>query len=442
MQATFRVFALLALALLAAARPAAAAQALSIDIYGPGQNVVNMCVAAPLSLDAAQPAPEAAAEFLGYVEQDLGILPFLRLTPENEILGGATLGGVSREQIDFNRFQLSKVDLLMTLGLAPDGAGTRIEGRVYEVGTGRLMVGKAYSQVSRENLPLAADLLCAAFLEALTGNGDIFRSVLAFTKNLGKHVREIFTIQPQGRNLSQVTSLGGASVSPVWSPDGRYLAFSHHGSSMHSLGVWDRSKNRIFRTRLSGETITGLAFTPENRLAVAMSGRGAQDIFLLTPDLLKVAETLASGPAIETSPRFDKDGRIMAFVSDRHGAPQIFVRDMESGVERRVTFNGKYNSTPALSPDGKYVAFARMLPGGHRIFVLDLASGAERQVTFGPGKDETPTFAPDGYFIVFSSNRSGVEQLYLTTRFGGEPRHIPTGGGAVFFPAFGPLLTK
>ncbi|MEW5774160.1 MAG: translocation protein TolB [Thermodesulfobacteriota bacterium] len=442
MKATFRFLTLLALAALAAARPASAAQALSIDIYGPGQNVVNMCVANPLNLTPGQGAPAEAAEFAGYVQQDLAILPFLRLTQESEILGGTTLGGVAREQIDFNRFQLSKVDLLMTLGLAPDGAGTRIEGRVYEVGTGRLMVGKAYSQVSRENLPLAADLLCAAFLEALTGNGDIFRSVLAFTKNTGKHVREIFTVQPQGRNLTQITTLGGASVSPTWSPDGRYLAFSHHGSSMHSLGVWDRSKDRIFRTKLPGETITGLAFTPENRLVVAMTGRGAQDISLLTPDLLKVDQTLVSSPAIDTSPRFDRDGRTMAFVSDRHGAPQIFVRDMASGEERRVSYNGKYNSTPAISPDGKYVAFARMMPEGHRIFVLDLASGAERQVTFGPGKDETPTFAPDGYFIVFVSNRSGAEQLYLTTRFGGEPRLIPTGGGAVFFPAFGPLLAK
>lgn len=442
MQATFRLFALLALALFAAPRPAAAAQALSIDIYGPGQNVVNMCVAAPLHLTPGSAAPPEAAEFAGYVQQNLGILPFLRLTPDSEILGGVTLGGVAREQIDFNRFQLSRTDLLMTLGLAPDGAGTRIEGRVYEVATGRLMVGKAYSQVTRENLSLAADLLCAAFLEALTGNGDIFRSVLAFTKNLGKHVREIFTVQPQGRNLTQVTSLGGASVSPAWSPDGRYLGFSHHGASAHSLGVWDRSKDRVFRTRLPGETITGLAFTPDNRLVVAMTGRGAQDIFLLTPDLLKAAETLVASPAIETSPRFARDGRLMAFVSDRHGAPQIFVRDMASGEERRVTFNGKYNSTPALSPDGRLLAFARMLPEGHRIFVHDLASGAERQVTFGPGKDETPTFAPDGYFIVFVSNRSGTEQLYLTTRFGGEPRLIPTGGGAVFFPAFGPMLVK
>ena len=442
MKPTLRTLSLLALVLLALPRAAGAAQALSIDIYGPGQNSVNMCVASPLNLAPGQAAPPESAELVSYINQDLAILPFLRMTQESQILGGTTLGGVTREQIDFNRFQLSKVDLLMTLGLSQDGAGNRIEGRVYEVATGRLMVGKAYSQVTRENLPMAADLLCAAFLEALTGNGDIFRSVLAFTKNMGKNVREIFTVQPQGRNLTQITSLGGASVSPTWSPDGRYLAFAHHGSSMHSLGVWDRTKDRIFRSRLPGDTITGLAFTPEDRLVVAMSGRGAQDIFLLSQDLLKVSDTLVASGGIDTSPRFDKSGRIMAFVSDRHGAPQIFVRDMGSGEERRVTYNGKYNSTPAVSPDGKYVAFARMLPEGHRIFVLDLASGAERQVSNGPGKDETPTFAPDGYFIVFSSNRSGAEQIYMTTRFGGEPRLIPTGGGSVFFPAFGPLLAK
>lgn len=442
MKAMLRTLTLLCLALLFAPRQAAAGKALSIDINGPGQTVVNMCVAQPLGLAPGQAAPPEAAEFARYVEQDLSILPFLRLTPEGQILGGATLAGVVRDQIDFNRFQLSKVDLLMTLGFSGDGAGQRIEGRVYEVATGRLMVGKAYSQVGKENLALVADMLCASFLEALTGNGDIFRSVLAFTKNMGKHVREIWIVQPQGRGLTQVTSLGGASISPAWSPDGRYLAFGHHGSSMHSLGVWDRDKDRIFRAKLPGDTIGGLAFTRDNRLVVALSRGGNMDIHMLSPDLLKISETLVANWGIDVSPRFDKDGRVMAFVSDRQGAPQVFVRDMASGAERRVTFEGNYNSSPSLSPDGKQVAFARMVSGGHRIFVLNLASGVERQVSFGPGSDETPAFAPDGYFLVFSSTRSGTNQLYLTTRFGGEPRLIPTGSGPAFFPAFGPMSAK
>jgi len=422
-----------------ASQVALASETLTIDIFGPGQSRVNMTLTTALPLDKGGQVPPEAAIFEKYVVENLNMLPFLRMAPASEVLGGVDVQGVTAEGIDMRRFSVSKVDLLLTMGWQPgEGRPGRVEVRVYETFSGRLVVGKAY-RVTRDSLAQAADMFCSHFMAALTGHGEFFRSVLAFTKAGKGTSREIWTMTPQGRELRQVTFFGGASISPAWSPDGRYLAFAHHDSSSHTLGVWDKSNNRIFRTKLPGTTIGGMAFDSQGNVVVALS-RGNMEIFRLTPDLTSIKETLVQSWAIDVSPSFDAVGKRMAFVSDRQGNPQVFIKDLATGKESRVTVEGKYNTSPTISPDGKLVVFSHRTSSGHRIFVLDVDTGRERQITFGPGNDEEPAFSPDGYFVVFSSNRTGVYQLYLTTRHGDEPRLMNTGKGAVTHPAFGARL--
>jgi TolB protein len=415
-------------------RGSGAATALTIDIFGPGQNVATMALADPEGPGGA-PAPAEAATLRDLLAQNFGILPFLRLVRPGEVLGGVDLAGVTRDAIDFHRFQISKVDLVTTFGWTPGAKGARVECRVYEAFSGNLVAGKAYSNVRPESLPLVADLFAATFMEAVAGDGSIFRSTLAVTKGGKGKDREIWTVTPQGRDTARVTLFGGSSVSTSWSRDGRYLAFAHHGPAAHTLGIWDKEHNQLSRYRLPGETIGGLDFLPGNRLVVALS-RGNMDIHLLTPDMLKVEKTLVSHWGIDVSPSFDREGKKMAFVSDRQGTPQVYVQDM-GGEPRRVTHEGTYNTSPSLSPDGRYVAYSRRTPSGHRIALLDLQTGSDRLISDGPGNDEEPAFAPDGYFIAFAGSRSGAYKIYLTTRHGAPAKLVPTGEEPATHPSFG-----
>ncbi|NJB67365.1 TolB protein [Desulfobaculum xiamenense] len=437
---TLRILALAVLVYAFSAAQALASQALTIDIYGPGQSRVNLTIATPLGV-AGGPAPSDAAKFQQLVEQNLDFLPFIRVVPGTEVLGGVRLAGVARDDIDFRRFQVSRVDMVMTAGWQPSGDGSsRLECRVYETFTSRLVVGRAYAGVRADNLSRVADLFCAAFMEALTGHDEFFRSIIAFSRTGRDGSRQIWTVTPQGRELRQITFFKGSSISPSWSKDGRYLAFAHHSNHSHTLGVWDSVKNRIFRTKVPGTTIGGTAFTNDGHVVVAMT-RGNMDIFELTTDLTRIARPLVQNWAIDVSPCFTADGRRMVFTSDRQGNPHVFIKDMDTGKETRVTYDGKYNTSPSVSPDGKLVVFSRRTPEGHRIFLHDMETGRERQLSFGPGSDEEPAFSPDGYFVCFASNRTGAYQLYLTTRHGAEPKLLPTGGPSTH-PVFGSRLRQ
>ncbi|MCT4535779.1 translocation protein TolB [Halodesulfovibrio sp.] len=417
------------------------ARSLEIDIYGPGQNKINLIQSKPVIAPQAATSPqttESAAELTKLIHNNLFYLPFMNLIQDHTILGGNTVVGGSGKTIDFKKYQLASVDLLITEVWpdVPQNARPRVELRAFEVFTGKLVLGKAYSELTPENLPNVADRFCSALMKKLTGRGEFFLSTLAFVKKSTPEKKDIWTVRPTGRELNKLTNMSGLAMSPTWSPDGRYILFSHIGKRFHSLGIWDRLTQRVQKVKFPGNTIIGPAFLPDNKVAVSLAAGGNPDIYLLNHKF-KREKTLVQNWAIDVSPSFDATGKKMVFVSSRRGNPHIFLKDLKTGKETRITRNGKYNTSPSISPDGELVVFARRTSQGHRIFALDLVTGKEKQITFGPGDDEMPAFGPDGFFVAFSSNRSGEYKIYLTTRHGGTPRMVKTGSGEATLPAWG-----
>ncbi len=425
--------------LLSLVLPLQAKAAMQIDIYGPGQNIVNLAMATPLTAPSS-PATDLGPALHAAIEGNLSFLPFMRLTDNRAILGGTVLAGYQPPNVDFKRFQLAGADLVITAGWpSGDDEGEAVELRLYETYSGSFVFGNKYSGVTEENVQNVADRFCADFMKALTGNGDFFLSTLAFVKDgQQQHQRDVWLTKPTGKDLRKITAMPGTAMSPSWSPDGRFVVFTHLDDRSHGLGVWDRQTNQVQRIRFPGNTVIGPVFMPDNKVAVSLSGDKYSDIYLLNRSFQK-ERPLEESPYINVSPSFNAEGNKMAFTSNRFGGPQIFLKDLQSGKSERVSKQGTYNTEPSLSPDGTLVAFSRLTDHGHRIFVQDLVTGIERQVTFGPGSDEQPSFAPDSYFLAFTSNRSGQKQIYLMTRHGGDAKLVPTGGGNASFPRWGKI---
>jgi Tol biopolymer transport system component len=100
---------------------------------------------------------------------------------------------------------------------------------------------------------------------------------------------------------------------------------------------------------------------------------------------------------------------------------ELYLLD-KSGQITRLTTNNRHENNPALSPDGNRVAFqagdsANMLTW--EIYILDLETGLELQLTHNNVIDAHPDWSPDGTKIVFSSfrdaqcNPSGTANIYV-----------------------------
>ena len=68
------------------------------------------------------------------------------------------------------------------------------------------------------------------------------------------------------------------------------------------------------------------------------------------------------------SPRFSPDGTRIAFTSYKGGNPDIYIRDIRTGAERRVFHYPGLNISPSWSPDGQRLAMTLSKDGNSEIY--------------------------------------------------------------------------
>ncbi|MFW6325164.1 MAG: hypothetical protein ACOC0T_00325 [Desulfovermiculus sp.] len=421
--------------------PGGADTSLQVNIYGPGQSRINAYLPdpGPVSAERAEGAiPSRVEDLRRILQEDLSFLPFMHFVSTEDILGQDEVRGLSQDDIDFKRFQLSKVDLLLTMKWSSRDQGReQVELRAFDVYSGDMIIGRGYVLRNEDHVEQASRRFCAGLMDKLTGRSGFYTSELAFVRKTEKD-KDVYACTPQGRSLRPLVDLDGYCLSPAWSGDGRKLAMSFVGQKRHELLVWDSESESTQRTTLPGNTIISPAFWPGKGWVISANPRKSPDIFRLNDDL-SLGDPIVEHWAIDISPHFDAQGESMVFVSSRFGNPHIFLRHMDSGEVERISFDGTYNTNPSISPDGRFVAYSRLIKGkGHRIIVYDRQKNSERQVSFGPGNDEDPSWGPDSYFLAFSSDRSGSYQLYVSTRHADEAKKIPTGQGEAASPAWRP----
>ena len=204
------------------------------------------------------------------------------------MLGGVVLAGYEPPSLDFKRFQLAGSDIVVTTYWPEGDSGTRpVQIRAFETNSGGRLFGKEYPKVTSKDLPEVADRFCADLLEALTGNGSFFRSTLAFVKKTGKMSANVWLVKPTGRDLRQITNMPGESMSPAWSPDGRFVVFTHIDEKSHALGritsynvcytkLLRASPRKRVRWRSTGSTSVAMRRTDTALSTIAPSEAGRE----------------------------------------------------------------------------------------------------------------------------------------------------------------------
>ena len=90
----------------------------------------------------------------------------------------------------------------------------------------------------------------------------------------------------------------------------------------------------------------------------------------------------------------------LAFVSDRTGSFEIFVRALDgSATDMPLTSDGGQNVQPVWSPDAAFIAYHSQRHGG--IWIVPSRGGTPRQIV---AEGSRPAWSPDGAWIAFQSD--------------------------------------
>jgi len=103
---------------------------------------------------------------------------------------------------------------------------------------------------------------------------------------------------------------------------------------------------------------------------------------------------------------------------------QLFVRDNQFNVVRRLTTADGSSYDPAWSPAGDRIAFVSTLPGNDEIYTINPDGSDVQRLTSNTWEwDKHPSWSPDGKQIVFWSNREGRRrQLWVMDADGSNQR--------------------
>jgi Tol biopolymer transport system component len=91
----------------------------------------------------------------------------------------------------------------------------------------------------------------------------------------------------------------------------------------------------------------------------------------------------------------------------------IFEADLDGKIIRRLTDAKGYDAEGAWSKDGKQIAFCSDRDGDPDIYLMDADGSNVRQLTNAPGYDGGPFISPDGKWVIFRSDRKKAEWLQI-----------------------------
>jgi Tol biopolymer transport system component len=146
---------------------------------------------------------------------------------------------------------------------------------------------------------------------------------------------------------------------------------------------------------------------------------------------------LTSDPGYEGEPAFSPDRQTIAYVSDRSGNFEIFLKQISGGPDINLTNNAADDVQPAFSPDGKQIAFVStrssssnlLYPGvdysllGGDIWVMSALGGSARRIA---ESGNFPSWSQDGSMILYTRGTSWFQpKMQRVAAQGGEPQDIP-----------------
>jgi TolB protein len=149
-------------------------------------------------------------------------------------------------------------------------------------------------------------------------------------------------------------------------------------------------------------------------------------------------QRLTTAPSIETAPSFSPDGSQIVFESDRSGSQQLYIMSANGGDARRISFgDGRYGS-PVWSPRGDQIAFTNQNAGRFHIGVMR-TDGTEERLLTSSALDEGPSWSPNGRVIMFTREtlgENGTSSLWSVDIAGRNIRQVVANASD---PAWGPL---
>ena len=201
----------------------------------------------------------------------------------------------------------------------------------------------------------------------------------------------------------------------AWQPDSRHivLGITSVAPTRSDLYVADVDGDRAWQLTRSAQGEHYPSASPTGEQVAFVDGESDFDLIEVAVSGTAAPRALLSTERNESDPVWAPDGNSYAYVTDRRGQDEIWIRSL-AGDDRPVVTQDRFGddqtimlANPVFSPDGKRLAFLRnsftpIWP--LRIYTAFVAGGAAVELLprSHEGFQGAPSWSPDGEWIAFS----------------------------------------
>ncbi|GEM_PF-473236 len=246
------------------------------------------------------------------------------------------------------------------------------------------------------------------------------------------------------------------NTNPVWSPDGKKIAFFSDRNAETELYLMDKDgrnlkilvglKNRegidlIHRSYTFYLGGKDLSFSPDGRYLVFAGEKNERD-YLYLYDLKKDKfKKIRINLNTLSQPSFSPDGEKIVFLGMKGGINNLFLYDLDKGKLKQLNDDPADERAPTFSPAdlaGKWIVFSREENREYNLALLNTETKEIVPLTDMPGDEIMPSFSPDGKKVIFVADPDGVYDLYLLNLETKEINQLTKIKGGIFNPQFSP----
>ncbi len=239
----------------------------------------------------------------------------------------------------------------------------------------------------------------------------------------------LWIVDVAGTRVRELTHGDWSDSSPVWSPDGKKIAFLSDRDGTTQIHVMWLDTREVAQLSHVDRAPSGLRWSPDGKMLVFTSFEPDTKPILPVKMVKKPkGAKWAAGATIVDRMTWARDGRGPV----PKGYTHIYALDAELGGTPRQLTSGEYShSDPQWSADGKKIFFsairkpeAEYLRGDSEIYSVDLETLEITALTDRKGPDRGPRVSPDGKWIAYTgyddnNYTSHLSSLYLMASTGG-----------------------
>ena len=274
---------------------------------------------------------------------------------------------------DLSRLVVTGTPVPVLEGLEKNAWGSSL----YSISENGTLIYEHAASIRRGNLLVVIDR--KGNIQAIT-DGRSYPSEFALSPN-GRQVAarvlavndDIWTFDIAGGTPLRLTFEAFDEIFPVWTPDGRRIAF---GSRTGNI-FWKSADGTGQRQEISRGQYTRYpgSFSPDGKILAFVEVHPATqgDIWVMSLDGDRRAQPFQNTDADEWSPRFSPDGRWIAYASNESGRHEIYIRPMSSaGGRKRISTEG--GTWPTWARNSREIFFA----AGDKIAAVSLDAEGNR----------------------------------------------------------------